>query len=86
MLVLPGSGYTAEALDTFTAAAAAADSSLLEIAWAVAAEEPAGTSYSLSQLCELLFDSGTPLDQYATFSMLLADRIYFKTSYKVSTY
>lgn len=83
VLVLPGNGYTPESLDSFSAAAAAADASLLEIAWAVAAEEPAGTSYSLSQLCQLLFDTQTPLDQYATFSMLLADKVYFKTSYKV---
>lgn len=76
-------GYTPDSLDHFNAAAAAADSSLLEIAWAVASEEPAGTNYSLSQLCQLLFDTESPLDQYATFSMLQADRVYFKTSYKV---
>lgn len=86
VLVLPGNGYTPESLDRFSAAAAAADSSLLEITWAVASEEPAGTSYSLSQLCQLLFDTDSPLDQYATFSMLLADRVYFKASYKVGTF
>jgi hypothetical protein len=83
VLVLPGSGYMPDSLQQFSAAAAAADSSLLEIAWAVTAEEPAGTSYSLSQLSQLLFDSDAPLDQYATFNMLLADQIYFKSAYKV---
>lgn len=83
VLVLPGNAYTAEALDRFNAAAAAADSSLLEIAWAVASEDPPGSSYSLSQLCQLLFDSESAIDQYATFSMLLSDSIYFKSSYKV---
>lgn len=82
VLVLPGSGYTPDSLQQFSAAAAAADSSMLEIAWAVAAEEPAGTSYSLSQLSQLLFDSDAPLDHYATFNMLLADQIYFKSAYK----
>lgn len=84
VLVLPGNAYTPDSLEQFSAAAAAADVSLLEIAWAVAAEEPAGTSYSLSQLSQLLFDSEGPRDQYATFNMLLADKIYFKSNYKVS--
>lgn len=84
VLVLPGNAYTPDSLEHFSAAAAAADSSLLEIAWAVAAEEPAGTSYSLSQLSQLLFDTEAPLDQYATFSMLLSDKVYFKSSYKVT--
>jgi hypothetical protein len=84
VLVLPGNAYTPDSLDQFSAAAAAAaDVSLLEIAWAVAAEEPPGTSYSLSQLSQLLFDSEGPRDQYATFNMLLADKIYFKSNYKV---
>lgn len=83
VLVLPGNAYTAEALERFNATAAAADSSLLEIAWAVASEDPPGSSYSLSQLCQVLFDSESAIDQYATFSMLLSDSIYFKSSYKV---
>lgn len=83
VLVLPGSAYTPESLQQFSAAAAAADNSLLEIAWAVAAEEPAGTSYSLSQLSQLLFDTDAPQEQYATFNMLLVDDIYFKSAYKV---
>jgi hypothetical protein len=83
VLVLPGNAYTPDSLGEFSSAAAAADTSLLEIAWAVASEEPAGTSYSLGQLCQLLFDTEGPVDQYATFNMLLADKVFFKSSYKV---
>ena len=50
--------------------------SLLEIAWAVAAEEP--RSYSLAELAMLLFDEDHALPQYVTFCMLLHDEIYFK--------
>lgn len=60
----------------FAAAAEAADMSLLEIAWAVASEEP--RSYSLAELAQLLFDDNKALPQYVTFCMLLHDEIYFK--------
>jgi hypothetical protein len=83
VLVLPGNAYTPESLQQFSAAAAAADASLLEIAWAVASEEPGASSYSLAQLCQLLYDSQGPVDQYSTFCMLLADKVYFRSTYKV---
>lgn len=38
-LVLPGGGYTLDDLGRFSAAAAGADASLLEIAWAIAADD-----------------------------------------------
>eukprot|EP00882_Tetradesmus_deserticola_P029568 GHRQ01033134.1.p1 GENE.GHRQ01033134.1~~GHRQ01033134.1.p1 ORF type:complete len:155 (-),score=60.34 GHRQ01033134.1:559-1023(-) len=75
-LVLPGSSYQAADVQRFADAAAAADLSLLEIAWAVAAEEV--RSYSLQEMAKLLFDDDAALPQYITFSMLLHDAIYFK--------
>jgi hypothetical protein len=75
-LVLPGSNYQPADVQRFAEAAAAADLSLLEIAWAVAAEEV--RSYSLQEMSKLLFDDLAALSQYITFSMLLHDTIYFK--------
>jgi hypothetical protein len=75
-LVLPGSNYQPADVQRFAEAAAAADLSLLEIAWAVAAEDV--RSYSLQEMAKLLFDDAAALLQYITFSMLLHDAIYFK--------
>lgn len=85
VLVLPGNGYTSDAIQQCSSAAAAADQSLLEIAWAVAAEEQEGNTFSLEQLCQLLFDAQGAKEVYTTFSMLLADKVYFKSSLKVSS-
>ena len=75
---MPGGKYTPEDLGRFLEAASAdGDLSLLEIAWAVAAEE-GPKSYSLQQMSQLLFDSTTPLTQYITYHMLLQDTVYFK--------
>jgi hypothetical protein len=78
--VVPGSQYTAADLDRFLEIAASdgEDLSLLELAWAIAADEGAGKSYSLAEMSELLFDSRTPMSQYTTYHMLLRDTVYFK--------
>jgi hypothetical protein len=81
-LVLPGSNYQPADVQRFAEAAAAADLSLLEIAWAVAAEDM--RSYSLQEMTQLLFDDAAALSQYITFSMLLQDSIYFKQVGKAS--
>lgn len=77
-LVVPGDGYTQEDLQRFVAAAAECDMSLLEIAWAIAVEDSSTPAVSLSALCELLFDTDAPLQQYTTYCMLNKDRVYFK--------
>lgn len=75
-LVLPGGNYQPADVQHFAEAAAAADLSLMEIAWAVAAEDV--RSYSLQEMAKLLFDDAAALPQYITFSMLLHDSVYFK--------
>uniref|UniRef100_A0A383WAQ3 RNB domain-containing protein n=1 Tax=Tetradesmus obliquus TaxID=3088 RepID=A0A383WAQ3_TETOB len=79
-LVLPGGNYQPADVQRFAEAAAAADLSLMEIAWAVAAEDV--RSYSLQEMAKLLFDDAAALPQYITFSMLLHDSIYFKQVFK----
>eukprot|EP00879_Flechtneria_rotunda_P004803 GHRR01005075.1.p1 GENE.GHRR01005075.1~~GHRR01005075.1.p1 ORF type:complete len:775 (+),score=250.97 GHRR01005075.1:386-2710(+) len=83
-LVLPGSNYVLDDVQRFTAAAEAADMSLLDIAWAVAAED--SRSYSLPELSKLLFADELALSQYMTFWMLLQDSIYFKTTFKAGVW
>eukprot|EP00775_Hariotina_reticulata_P005095 gene5095-5336_t len=78
-LVLPGSNYNQDDLQRFTTTATAADASLLEIGWAVAADD--NRSYSLPELSKLLFDEVTALDQFVTFQLLVQDRIYFKQDF-----
>lgn len=75
-LVLPGGNFLVDDVRRFAAAAEAADMSLLEVAWAIATEEP--RSYSLAELATLLFNEHHALPQYITFCMLLHDEIYFK--------
>lgn len=75
-LVLPGVNYAEDDVQRFASAAEAADMSLLEIAWAIAAESP--RSYSLAEMAKLLFDGDQGLQQYITFCMLLHDEIYFQ--------
>lgn len=86
-LVLPGDGYTPSDLERFSAAAAAADASLLEIAWAIAAEEGSdggggggvgGGALALPELAALLYDGAGALEQWTTFWLLAHDRVFFK--------
>ncbi len=92
--VLPGSGYAAADLEKFTKAAAEADASILELAWAIAAEDDGsggggggsrtsgtvGKPLSLQELASLLFDSEGALEVWTTYWLLLNDRVFFKQS------
>jgi hypothetical protein len=37
-----------------------------------------GAAVSLAELSELLFSSDAAINQYATYAMLLEDKVYFK--------
>jgi hypothetical protein len=76
-LVLPGSDYKANDLEQFQRQAAAeGDMSLMEIAWAVASEDP--RPHTLPELSTLLFDNDTAANLYVTYVMLQRDAVYFK--------
>lgn len=75
-LVLPGSNYSQADVQRFIDAVTAADMSILELAWSVAAED--FRSYSLPEMAHLLFDDQTAVSQYVTFCMMLHDDIFFK--------
>jgi hypothetical protein len=76
-LVLPGSDYKANDLEQFQRQATAeGDMSLMEIAWAVASEDP--RPHTLPELSALLFDSTTAASLYVTYVMLQRDVVYFK--------
>lgn len=95
-LVLPGGGYTPDDLNRFSTAAAGADASLLEIAWAIAAEDDgssasgtsggggtsgtSGVPLSLAELASLLYDADGALEQWTTYWLLHHDKVYFKQS------
>jgi hypothetical protein len=86
-LVLPGSHTPAE-LERLWAAAAAVDASLLEIAWAIAAEDGGGggsgsggaaaAPLALPDLAALLFDGDGAEAQWLAYWLLARDRVYFK--------
>jgi len=85
---LPGSGYSDSDLERFAAAAQGADASLVEIAWAIAADDgggggsagTVGAALSLTELTALLYEKEGSVEQWMTYWLLHNDRVFFKQS------